>query len=88
MPPEGKLDASGSPCTSSLPEKVMSTPPPSLGVMKPSCFSLVMPVRGWNQCVKWVAPISSAHSFIACATSLAMSRSSGSPSFMTRESSL
>ena len=62
--------------------------PSPLGVRKLSCFSLVMPVSGWNQCVKCVAPFSSAHSFMAWATSLAMSRSSGLPSLMTRMSSL
>ena len=30
-----------------------------------SCFSAVEPVSGWNQCVKCVAPFSSAQSFIA-----------------------
>ena len=29
-----------------------------------SCFSAVMPVSGWNQCVKCVAPCSSAQSFM------------------------
>ena len=32
---------------------------------KLSCFSDVMPESGWNQCVKWVAPFSMAHSFMA-----------------------
>ena len=62
--------------------------PSPLGVRKPSCFSLVMPDSGWNQCVKCVAPFSSAHSFMAWATSLAMPRSRGAPSSMTRLSSL
>ncbi len=74
-PPEGKLDASGSPLTNSLPEKSMITSPPSTGVMKLSCFSAVHPVIGWNQCVKCVAPFSTAHSFIATATALATSSS-------------
>src|SRR5919202_704432 len=30
-----------------------------------------MPVSGWSQCVKWVAPLSIAHSFIAAATASA-----------------
>ncbi len=51
MPPEGKLEASGSPWTSSLPEKVMMAVPSASGSRKESCFSLVMPVSGWNQ---WV----------------------------------
>jgi hypothetical protein len=43
----------------------------AFGLKKLSCFSDVMPVRGWNQCVKCVAPFSIAHSFMACATTLA-----------------
>ena len=74
-PPEGKLEASGSPFTSSLPEKSMITSPFSVGVMKLSCFSAVNPVMGWNQWVKWVAPFSTAHSFMATATELATSSS-------------
>jgi hypothetical protein len=50
--------------------------------MKLSCFSLVMPVSGWNQWVKCVAPFSIAQSFIAWATSLAMSMSRDLPSSM------
>src|SRR5918992_2547450 len=38
-----------------------------------------MPVSGWNQCVKWVAPRSIAHSFIAAATASASAASSSSP---------
>jgi len=34
---------------SSLPEKVMMAQPSSVGSMKLSCFSEVMPVSGWNQ---------------------------------------
>ena len=41
-----KLDASGSPLISSLPEKSIITPPSGAGEMKLSCFSAVMPVRG------------------------------------------
>ena len=37
-------------------------------VMKLSCFSAVVPVRGWNQWVLWVAPFSTAQSFISLAT--------------------
>ena len=44
-------DASGSPRTSSLPENSMMAVPSPTGETKPSCFSLVMPVSGWNQ---WV----------------------------------
>ena len=74
-PPDGKLEASGSPFTSSLPEKSMITSPSPEGVMKLSCFSAVKPVIGWNQCVKCVAPFSTAHSFMATATELATSSS-------------
>ena len=74
-PPEGKLDASGSPLTSSFPEKSIITWPSPTGVMKLSCFSAVKPVMGWNQWVKWVAPFSTAHSFMATATELATSSS-------------
>ena len=54
----------------------MSTLPSGAGVMKLSCFSAVIPVRGWNQCVKCVAPFSTAQSFMASATALATDRSS------------
>ena len=54
------------------------------GDMKLSCFSAVMPVMGWNQWVKCVAPFSSAQSFIAFATTSAVSPSSRSPSLMER----
>ena len=73
---------------SSLPENAISTVPSSWGVMKLSCFSEVMPLSGWNQWVKWVAPFSSAHSFIAWAISFAISRSMGLFSLIVRESSL
>ena len=58
--------------------------PLSLGEIKLSCFSAVMPVIGWNQCVKCVAPFSIAQSFIAFATISAVSPSSRSPSFIER----
>ena len=74
-PPEGKLDASGSPRTSSLPENSMIILPSLSGAMKLSCFSAVIPVIGWNQCVKWVAPFSMAQSFMALATIFATSGS-------------
>ncbi|MPN18690.1 hypothetical protein SDC9_166053 [bioreactor metagenome] len=77
-PPEGKLDASGSPFTSSFPENSIITCPSPSGEIKLSCFSAVIPVIGWNQCVKWVAPFSQAQSFMALATTLATSSSSGS----------
>ena len=67
---------------SSLPENSRITRPSGAGVMKLSCFSAVMPVMGWNQWVKWVAPFSTAHSFMASATALATERSSFSPSSM------
>jgi len=50
-PPDGKLEASGSPFTSSFPEKSMITCPSPVGEMKLSCFSAVTFVIGWNQCV-------------------------------------
>ena len=54
------------------------TPPSGAGEMKLSCFSAVMPVSGWNQWVKWVAPWAIAQSFIASATASATSLSSRS----------
>ena len=54
--------------------------PPPAGAMKLSCFSAVTPVMGWNQWVKWVAPFSTAHCFMASAISLAVERSRGVPS--------
>ena len=83
-PPEGKEEASGSPRTSSFPENSIMTFPSSVGLMKLSCFSAVMPVMGWNQWVKWVAPFSIAQSFIAFATTFATSRSRCFPIFMVR----
>ena len=56
--------------------------PPSTGEMKLSCFSAVMPVMGWNQCVKWVTPFSIAQSFMALATTSAVSLSSLAPNLM------
>ncbi len=50
-PPDGKLDASGSPWINSFPLNSVTAPPPLFGVMKLSCFSAVDPVSGWNQCV-------------------------------------
>ena len=51
-------------------------------------FSLVIPESGWNQCASCVAPCSSAHSFMACVTAFATSRSSDSPSSMVLASLL
>jgi hypothetical protein len=51
MPPDGKLDASGSPLISSLPENSATALPSLVGCRNESCFSAVMPVSGWNQCV-------------------------------------
>ena len=51
MPPDGKLEASGSPRISSLPLNSATALPRSVGVRNESCFSAVMPVSGWNQ---WV----------------------------------
>ena len=51
-PPDGNEDASGSPLISSLPENSVSIRPDSSGwVTNASCFSAVIPVSGWNQCV-------------------------------------
>ena len=60
----------------------MMTRPSGAGVMKLSCFSAVMPVMGWNQWVKWVAPWATAQSFMAEATALATSVSRRAPSSM------
>src|SRR5215216_6000853 len=51
MPPDGKLDASGSPLISSLPLNSATARPSDVGDRNESCFSAVMPVIGWNQCV-------------------------------------
>jgi len=48
-PPLGKLDASGSPCTSCLPENFSITSSAETISMNESCFSAVAPVMGWNQ---------------------------------------
>ena len=49
-PPDGKDDASGSPFISSLPENEVSILPSFSALpTKESCFSAVIPVRGWNQ---------------------------------------
>ncbi len=58
------------------------------GVMNASCFSAVKPVIGWNQWVKCVAPFSIAQSFMALATTSAMSRSSSQPLSIARRSAL
>ena len=84
MPPEGKLDASGSPLMSSLPLISIMTVPSFIGLMKESCFSAVVPVSGWNQWVKCVAPLEMAHSFIAQAVASATMGSSSSPVLMLR----
>ena len=60
----------------------MMTPPSGEGVIKLSCFSAVLPVSGWNQWVKCVAPFSTAHSFMASATALATAVSSVPPSYI------
>src|SRR5688572_25163566 len=79
MPPEGKLDASGSLWMSWAPLKRSMGRPSSSKVRKASCFSAVRPVWGWNQWQKCVAPLPMAHSFTAWATSLAMAGSSRLP---------
>ena len=84
MPPDGKDEASGSPLMSSLPLSSMMTVPSPCGLMKESCFSAVVPVSGWNQWVKCVAPFSMAHSFMAQAVASATTGSSSSPVIMLR----
>src|SRR3954454_5059835 len=88
MPPVGNEEASGSPWMSSLPENSASAVPSPCGSKNESCFSAVSPVSGWNQCVKCVAPFSSAQSFIAAATASARSASSPSPVSIARWSFL
>ena len=66
----------------------MMTLPSLVGEMKLSCFSAVMPVMGWNQWVKWVAPFSTAQSFMALATTLATLMSKGWPKRMVLTSDL
>jgi hypothetical protein len=46
MPPLGKEEPSGSPCTSSLPVNSVIAVPSPWGEMKPSCFSAVELVSG------------------------------------------
>ncbi len=75
MPPDGNEDASGSLWMSWAPLKRSMGCPSSSKVRKASCFSAVRPVCGWNQWQKWLAPLPSAHSLMACATSLAMAGS-------------
>ena len=58
----------------------MITPQLPSGVIKLSCFSAVTPVMGWNQWVKWVAPLESAQSFMAFATTFAIVGSIALPS--------
>ena len=79
-PPEGKEDASGSPLISSFPLNSIITLPSGEGVINESCFSAVIPVKGWNQCVKCVAPFSTAQFFIASATAFAQLTSRAAPS--------
>ena len=62
----------------------MMTDPSPQGERKASCFSAVMPVMGWNQCVKWVAPLPTAQSFMAAATTSATAGSRAVPSLMVR----
>lgn len=60
----------------------MITLPSPQGLMKLSCFSAVMPVMGWNQWVKWVAPLLTAQSFMQAATTSATPGSRGAPRWM------
>src|SRR5437660_4019933 len=46
MPPEGKLEASGSPLINSLPENSATALPSLVGARNESCFSAVIPVSG------------------------------------------
>jgi hypothetical protein len=63
--------------------------PPPMGLIKLSCFSAVMPVKGWNQWVKCVAPCSSAQVFMASAISFAAVSGSGLPLFrQSRQTSI
>ena len=48
MPPEGKLEASGSPLISSLPENSATALPSPVGDRNESCFSAVIPVSGFR----------------------------------------
>jgi hypothetical protein len=75
IPPDGKLEASGSLWMSWAPLKRSMGRPSSSKVRKASCFSAVSPVCGWNQWQKWLAPLPRPHSLIACATSCAMAGS-------------
>ncbi len=86
MPPDGKLDASGSPIVSSPPLNSATARPSPDGCRNESCFSAVTPVMGRNQCVKCVAPFSTAQSFMAVAMVSATDGSSGSPCVTVRRS--
>ncbi len=86
MPPLGNDDASGSAWISWEPEKRRIASPSPVSVRKASCFSAVWPLSGWNQCVKWVAPRATAHSFMPCATSSAIFESSFSPRWIVARS--
>ena len=88
IPPDGKLDASGSLWMSCAPLKRSIGRPSSSKVRKASCFSAVRPVWGWNQWQKCVAPLPSAHSFTAWATSLAIAGSSLPPRWIVSCSEL
>src|SRR5690349_18856644 len=46
IPPDGKLDASGSPLINSLPRNSAMAVPSAVGDKNESCFSAVMPVIG------------------------------------------
>ena len=50
-PPEGNDEASGSDLMSSLPVNWRITPPSPTVLTNESCFSAVVSVSGWNQCV-------------------------------------
>src|SRR4030095_6502573 len=63
-PPLGKDDASGSCCINASPSNCSIGVPSLFMVKNESCFSAVVPVNGWNQCVKWVTPLLSAHALI------------------------
>ena len=75
-PPDEKLEESASPLANSFPEKFIIILPCSFLEIKLSCFSALIPINGWNQCVKCVAPCSIAQFFISLAIILHVSSSS------------
>src|SRR5688500_13736408 len=74
-PPLGKEDASGSCWINASPSNCSIAVPSPLIVKNESCFSAVLPVNGWNQWVKCVTPLLSAHVLIPLAIWLAIALS-------------